>query len=112
MKSLRKILYTIAILLFCSRVAIAADYRIVLKGLTSGEYLLQGWHWGEKYSLDTVAASKGKAVFKGKNALDCGTYIICTKEDKRILEFIVPEQNNSFRAEYSIMPEIWLDRRN
>lgn len=102
MKSLRKILYTIAILLFCSRVAIAADYRIVLKGLTSGEYLLQGWHWGEKYSLDTVAASKGKAVFKGKNALDCGTYIICTKEGKRILEFVVPEQNNSFRAEYSI----------
>ena len=102
MKSLRKILYTIAILLFCSRVAIAADYRIVLKGLTAGEYLLQGWHWGEKYSLDTVAASKGKAVFKGKNALHCGTYIICTKEGKRILEFVVPEQNNSFRAEYSI----------
>lgn len=102
MKSLRTILYTIAILLLCSRMAIAADYKITLKGITGGEYILQGWHWGEKYSIDTVNAIKGKAIFKGKNNLDCGTYIISKTDGNRIVEFIVPQQNSNFRAEYSL----------
>ena len=102
MKFLRTILYTIAILLSCSGMAIAANYKITLRGIPDGEYVLHGWNWGEKYSIDTVRALKGKTVFKGKNDLECGTYIISGIDGKRVVEFVVSPQNSRFKAEYLV----------
>lgn len=91
----------IFLLLFCSN-AFAGGYRIVLlteKGDTSA-YVLNGWKWGEKINMDTVMASRGKAVFSGKGDLNTGSYAISELSGRKLAEFIVPEENRNFKVTF------------
>lgn len=88
----------ILFLLFFSVTATAKGYRVTLatdKADTSS-YVLGGWKWGDKFYLDTVKASGGKAVFKGKGNLECGQYSISGLSGRKLLEFIVPRRNSNF----------------
>ena len=94
----RNIFAAVALLFLAEFSFAAAGYKVSIKGDLEGSYILQGWHWGQKYSVDTVSAAKGKVVFKGKQDLECGTYAISGADGKRVAEFIVPTENEGFRC--------------
>jgi len=98
MKQFRILFPTIMLLLFLGSNVFARGYRVVLqteKGDTS-EYVLSGWKWGDKVYLDTVKASKGKAAFRGKEDLACGSYAVSELSGRKLVEFIVPRENRNF----------------
>lgn len=94
----RNIFAAVALLFLAEFSFAAAGYKVSIKGDLEGSYILHGWHWGQKYSVDTVSAAKGKVVFKGKQDLECGTYAISGADGKRVAEFIVPTENEGFRC--------------
>ncbi len=98
----RNILAIIVLMLLAEFAFAAAGYRISIRGELEGSYVLHGWHWGEKYSVDTVSASDGKVVFKGKSDLECGTYAISGMDGKQLVEFIVPMENKKFRCDFEL----------
>ncbi len=113
MKLLYSILSAAAVILLCCSNAVASGYKVTLKGVMEESYVLYGWHWGEKYSIDTIKAHKGKAVFKGEKNLECGTYRISDLDGKRTVDFTVPVGNDNFRAEYKLQErKIWLKKGN
>ena len=98
MKQVRILFPTIMLLLFLGSNVFARGYRVLLqteKGDTS-EYVLSGWKWGDKVYLDTVKASKGKAAFRGKEDLACGSYAVSELSGRKLVEFIVPRENRNF----------------
>ena len=79
---------TTVILLFCSAGnASAKGFSINLKTdkTDTSSYTLHGWKWGERISIDTVKASKGKVVFKSKKDLACGSYVISELSGRKIV---------------------------
>lgn len=91
------------ILLFCSAGnASAKGFSINLKTdkTDTSSYTLHGWKWGERISIDTVKASKGKVVFKSKKDLACGSYVISELSGRKIVEFIVPRNNSNFSISF------------
>lgn len=98
MKRLHTIITAVILMLLWSNNALAGGYRAVLptdKGDTS-EYVMYGWIWGDKIQIDTVRAFKGKAVFRGKRDLACGSYAISELSGRKLVEFIVPRNNGNF----------------
>lgn len=84
--------------LLLSITAAGKGYKVVLdttKGDTT-TYVLGGWKWGEKFKVDTVKASSGKATFSAKEDLDCGNYAIYDLSGRKQVEFIVPRKNGNF----------------
>ena len=82
---------------FCGT-ASAKGYRVTLatdKADTSS-YVLGGWKWGNRIYLDTVRASRGKVMFRGKGELECGQYSINGLSGNKLVEFIVPRENHGF----------------
>lgn len=109
MKLFRHIFPAIVLVMSICNAAMAEGYRIVLsgKGVQSGDYVLNGWHWGKKYAIDTVSLSNGKVIFEGNTDLECGEYRITSlcgnfleKGKCFDLGFIVPQDNSNFRAEF------------
>lgn len=93
------------ICLLANTAALAGSYRITLKGkdLVRGGYVLSGWNWGTKYDIDTVSANTGKIIFRGKENLHSGTYEVSDLYGKKILEFIVPRDNNAFSIDFELI---------
>lgn len=71
----------------------AYQISIKIKGGSNTKYLL-GYYYGDKqYIRDSaVADATGKAVFKGKDKLDGGIYIIASSDRKLLFDFVVTEQ--------------------
>lgn len=66
----------------------------------TSSYVLNSWKWGDMVYLDTVKAQKGKVVFSGKQDLQCGEYAVGELGGRKIVEFIVPRNNDNFKIKF------------
>ncbi len=71
----------------------AYQITIKIKGGANKKYLL-GYYYGDKqYIRDScVTDATGKAIFKGKDSLDGGVYIIASSDKRLLFDFIVTDQ--------------------
>ncbi len=101
MKPLR-VISTLLLLLFFVHNAYSKGYKITLKGAgtDTSSYVLIGWNWGNKISIDTSTAQRGKVVFSSNLPLNSGNYAICKADGKKVLDFIVPRKNSNFRINF------------
>ncbi len=90
--------------MFVASVSQLKAYNITLKmkGGANTTYLL-GYYYGDKqYIRDSaVTDAAGKCVFKGKDTLEGGVYIIATKEKKLLFDFVVTEQEFTMETDTS-----------
>lgn len=101
MKKIR-VISTLLLLLLLVPEIYAKGYKVTLKGVRAdtSSYILTGWNWGNKVSIDTVKARKGKVVFSSRHPLNSGHYAICKDDGKKVLDFIVPRKNSSFSISF------------
>ncbi|MFA6262166.1 MAG: thioredoxin-like domain-containing protein [Bacteroidia bacterium] len=69
------------------------NITIKIKGLEKQEILL-GYYYGDKqYIRDSARCdATGKVVFKGKDSLDGGIYLIASKDRRLLFDFVITEQ--------------------
>lgn len=95
----------IILCIFLSNTIAARGYRVKIaaeKGDTT-HYALYGWKWGERRYIDTTQAARGGILFKGKEDLLAGSYVVEELSGrKKIAEFIVPRENRNFSISYGV----------
>jgi hypothetical protein len=89
-------IFILSLLSLFSLQLLAKDgYNITVKisGLAKHK-LLMGYYYGDKqYIRDSaITDATGKAVFKGKEALEGGIYLIANEQKNLLFDFVVTEQ--------------------
>ena len=80
---------------FAKQAAAKESYNITIKiNGFKNEYILLGYYYGDKqYIRDSARCdATGKVVFKGKDSLDGGIYLLATKDRRLLFDFVVTEQ--------------------
>src|SRR5690606_62548 len=89
-------------LVFSLQTVIAKDgYNITIKiGGMKNEVVLFGYYYGDKqYIRDSAQCdATGKVVFKGKEKLEGGIYLIASKDRRLLFDFVVSEPEFSLET--------------
>lgn len=103
-------LFFLSTLFIVNTVTAKDGYTITMKinGASKDEKFLLGYYYGDKqYIRDSAKCdATGKVVFKGKEALDGGIYLIASSDKKLLFDFVVAEQEFSLEtdtSDYSIL---------
>jgi thiol-disulfide isomerase/thioredoxin len=92
MKKVMLILYP-ALFSFAGMGQAGYEIRVDFKNSSDTTVYLAKYYFGQSYIIDSCKHVKnGKAVFKGKTALDKGVYIIANQRKERYIDFLVNEQ--------------------
>lgn len=105
--SLTKSLLFFFVTLFMVLASDAKDaYQITIKinGMKNQDILL-GYYYGDKqYIRDSARCdATGKVVFKGKDSLDGGIYLLASKDRRLLFDFVVTEQVFTLETDTSDM---------
>jgi thiol-disulfide isomerase/thioredoxin len=90
-----------ALIVFTSKLS-AYNITIKINGAKNQKFLL-GYYYGDKQFIrdSAVADATGKFVFKGKDKLDGGIYLIASADKRLLFDFIVTEQEFSLETDSS-----------
>ncbi|MFN5922008.1 MAG: DUF4369 domain-containing protein, partial [Bacteroidota bacterium] len=92
----------LAALLVAASQTQAYTITIKLTGAKNQKFLL-GYYFGDKQFIRDSAMSdaSGKIVFKGKDKLDGGVYLLASADKRLLFDFIVTEQEFSLETDTS-----------
>src|SRR5574343_601943 len=99
-KLFRNVLFTIDFISFVLSAKEGYNITISIKGLKN-ENILLGYYFGDKQYIkdSTKLDATGKGVFKGKENLQGGVYLIASHDKKLLFDFVVTEQEFSLESD-------------